>query len=122
MSWNEIKGEITRRLIAEGIEVEDDGIPTWLEDEASIYDIVTVAEMIRSILAEGARLIQQEWTLVGDCGWFYTGLWRLNYNNTAYYIVLHEEPYYLFVRAYVNENDAMNAFNNFLNQPKPSNE
>ena len=111
ISWGKVKEELMRRLVSEGIEVEGNDVPQWLED-AKIYDLATTAEMLRSILAEDGTLIEQAWTYIDEEGWYYSGIWRINYGGREYYVAFHEEPYYLLVKAYTNKDDAKRMLSN----------
>lgn len=111
--WGKVKEVMIEMLANEGIEVDgDEGVPKELYD-LGIMDLCTLSEMLRSLLAETASLISHEWMYYEteeESGWRYHSMWKLN----NYYVVLYEEPYYLYARAFPDQETAKKELNRLI--------
>ena len=112
-NWGKVKEVMIEMLVNEGIEVDGyEGVPKEL-DELGISHLCTVSDMLRSLLAEKATLISHEWMYYEteeESGWRYYGIWKLN----NYYVVLYEEPYYLYARAFLDQETAKKELNRLI--------
>ena len=101
MEWQVVKGELIKRVLNEGVEVEGGEVPTWLED-LGIYSPMDVAAMLRDALVEVGKLLWQDWVYMGgDDGWCHRAVWVISDGGGGeYYITIYEAPYYMRARSF----------------------
>ena len=106
MEWQTVRDELIKRALNEGIEVEGDEVPTWLED-LGIYSLTDVTAMIRDALVEVGKLLWQGWVFMGgDDGWCHRAVWVVSNNGEEYYVTIYEAPYYMRARGFRSLDDA----------------
>lgn len=119
-TWDDAKYTILKKLISEGLSIEGNELPKWFDD-INVLSLTVASEMLRDALLEDGTLLWESWYYVSrgdEPGWYYLALWRLVDHDSGkeYYVVVYEEPYYLYARAFPDQETAKKELNTFFDR------